>query len=64
VNKTIVELDLRGRTGVTIIACVRDDKPRTNPPPDMKIEAGDILVLFGSHGHAELDAAVSALQSG
>ena len=60
VDKTIAELDLRGKTGGTIIAIVRDDKPRTNPPPEMKIETGDILVLFGSH--AELDAAVNALQ--
>jgi CPA2 family monovalent cation:H+ antiporter-2 len=59
-GKTITELDLRGKAGVTIIAVVRDDKPRTNPPADMKIEAGDILVLFGSH--AELDTAMSLLQ--
>jgi CPA2 family monovalent cation:H+ antiporter-2 len=61
VGKTIAELNLRGATGVTIIAVVRGNTPRTNPPADMRIEAGDILVLFGSH--AELDAATTVLQA-
>ena len=46
--------------GVTIIAVVRGAKPHTNPAANIRIELGDILVLFGSH--AELDAALKQLQ--
>lgn len=60
IGKTIADLKLRSTTGVTVIAIVRGDKPRTNPPADLRIEEGDILVLFGSH--AELDAATEVLQ--
>lgn len=60
VGKTIAELALRSTTGVTIIAVVRGGKPRTNPAADVGVEAGDILVLFGSH--AELDAAIKQLE--
>jgi CPA2 family monovalent cation:H+ antiporter-2 len=59
-GRTIAELGLRATTGVTIIAVVRGGQPRTNPPADTRIEAGDILVLFGSH--AELDAASKVLE--
>lgn len=59
-GKTIAELGLRSRTGVTIIAVVRAGKPHTNPPPDMRLEPGDFLVLLGSH--AELDAASKVLE--
>ena len=46
---TIRELDLRSRTGVTVIAVVRDGRPVTNPPPEHDVRAGDALVLVGSH---------------
>jgi CPA2 family monovalent cation:H+ antiporter-2 len=42
------ELNLRARTGVTVIAVVRQGKPTTNPPPDHRLQAGDVLVLLGS----------------
>lgn len=58
-SRSIRELQLRKLTGVTIIAVVRHGKPTTNPPPDLVIEAGDILVMLGSH--AELDQAQSRL---
>jgi CPA2 family monovalent cation:H+ antiporter-2 len=61
VGKTIADLKLRSTTGVTIIAVIRGNTPRTNPSADTRIEAGDILVLFGSH--AELDAAVGVLEA-
>ena len=54
-GKTIAQLDVRAKSGVTIIAVVRDGKARTNPPADYTLAEGDILVLVGSH--AELDAA-------
>jgi CPA2 family monovalent cation:H+ antiporter-2 len=49
------ELDLRRQTGVTVIAVVRAGTSHTNPDPDFRIEAGDVLVMLGSH--AELVAA-------
>lgn len=50
---SIRELDLRKRTGVTIIAIVRGEEPNTNPAPDATIEQGDSLVLVGTHAHIE-----------
>jgi len=59
INQSIAELNLRARTGVTIIAVVREGKPATNPPATYTIHMGDVLVLVGSH--AELDAASQCL---
>jgi CPA2 family monovalent cation:H+ antiporter-2 len=60
VGQTLGELRLRQTAGVTIIAVVRRDRPLATPGPDFRIEAGDILVIVGSH--AELDAAFSLLE--
>lgn len=60
-GKTIAELDLRKNSGATIIAIARSGHAKTNPEPDYKIEAGDILVLLGSH--AQLNAAFGLLKS-
>lgn len=59
VGQSIRALQLRRATGVTIIAVVRDSQPFTNPPPDLVIQSGDILVMLGSH--AQLDQALSRL---
>lgn len=58
-GKTIAELNLRYLSGATIIAVLRDDKPLTNPPSSYKIEAGDILVIIGTH--AQIDKAFELL---
>jgi CPA2 family monovalent cation:H+ antiporter-2 len=58
-GRTIRQLQLRRATGVTIIAVVRDGQPFTNPEPELTIQAGDILVMLGSH--AQLDRAMSRL---
>jgi CPA2 family monovalent cation:H+ antiporter-2 len=50
---TIAELDLRRATGAMILALVRDDIPQTNPMPETRIAANDILVLVGSHSQME-----------
>lgn len=57
---TIRELDLRKRTGVTIIALVRGENSHPNPRPDLRLEAGDHLVLVGSH--AEMEQAYDLLE--
>jgi len=45
----LFDLDLRNKTGVTVIAVVRQGKAFTNPDRDFIINPGDILVLLGSH---------------
>lgn len=57
---TIHGLDLRRRVGVTIIAMVRGDDSHPNPHPDLELEAGDQLVLMGSH--AEMEQAFDLLE--
>jgi CPA2 family monovalent cation:H+ antiporter-2 len=54
-GRSLEELDLRRKSGATIIAVVRGEASRTNPPPDHRLEVGDDLVIVGSH--AEIDAA-------
>lgn len=58
-GKTLAALDLRKKTGATIIAIVRKGEARTNPPADFLIEDGDILVILGSH--AQLNQAFELL---
>jgi K+/H+ antiporter YhaU regulatory subunit KhtT len=47
VGKTLKELDLRHQTGATVTAVVHDGNLEINPGPELRIEAGDILVLIG-----------------
>jgi CPA2 family monovalent cation:H+ antiporter-2 len=68
-GRTIRELDLRARTGLTIVAVTRAGRPTTNPSPDFRLEAGDVLVLVGTHqqldeGRAFLSPAVSPAEDG
>lgn len=58
-GKTLAELDLRNKTGVTIIAVVRGDQPYTNPSANFILEAGDVIVMLGTH--AEIDNAFALL---
>ncbi len=46
-------LDLRQKTGATVIAVVRSDQSFASPSPDFRIEEGDILVLVASHQDME-----------
>ncbi len=59
VGKTIADLKLRTRTGVSIIAITRDGQTQINPQPDSKLEAGDILVLLG--GAEQIDRAIEEI---
>ncbi len=59
VGKTIGELQLRTKTGVTIIATTRDDHTEINPGPETTIQADDVLVLLGGAGH--IDQAVEVV---
>jgi CPA2 family monovalent cation:H+ antiporter-2 len=58
-GKTLLELDLRAKTGANLIAVVRGDKPCISPSPDFRIESADTLVLVGTH--ASIDKAFDFL---
>jgi CPA2 family monovalent cation:H+ antiporter-2 len=58
-GKSLGEVELRARSGVTVIAVVREGKSTPNPGPGFVLRAGDILVLLGNH--AELDRATEFL---
>jgi len=61
-GKTVLALDLHGKTGVNVIAIVRGEKSTTNPSPDFRIDPGDALVLVGNH--AEIERAFVLLEFG
>ena len=52
-GRTLRETGLRQRTGASVIAVVRDGKPALGPGADYRIEAGDVLLLVGSHAALE-----------
>ena len=56
VGQTLAGLEVRQKSGVTVIAVVRDGQSFHNPAPDFSLASGDILVLLGSH--KELDEAM------
>ncbi|HLA09424.1 MAG TPA: cation:proton antiporter [Pyrinomonadaceae bacterium] len=58
VGKTIGQLQLRTKTGVSIIALIHDDKTEINPGPETLIQAGDVVVLLGSP--EKIDQAIQA----
>jgi len=55
VGKSIGELDLAVRTGVSVVAVVRDGQSYTHVGEGFKLAAGDMLILLG--GHKALDDA-------
>lgn len=46
-NKTIKELHIRKKTGVTIIAVRREKKVHPNPDPDFRLNSGDYILFTG-----------------
>jgi CPA2 family monovalent cation:H+ antiporter-2 len=46
-EKTIKELQVRRRTGVTVIAVRREKEVYTNPEPDFKFKQGDFILFTG-----------------
>jgi TrkA domain protein len=47
VGKSIEDLAIRKRTGVTIIALSRRGRSIISPPPEMVFEEGDLIVVIG-----------------
>jgi K+/H+ antiporter YhaU regulatory subunit KhtT len=58
-GRKLGDLDLRARTGATVIAAVREGRSFLNPGPELELRAGDTLVVIGAH--AELDRAMTLL---
>jgi len=50
VGHKLAELDIRAKTGASIVAVVRDGSAITNPGADFEISSRDILVMLGNHG--------------
>jgi CPA2 family monovalent cation:H+ antiporter-2 len=48
VGKTLGELDLRGKTGATLIAVVRGEDTKIGPGASYKLQQDDVLILFGT----------------
>jgi CPA2 family monovalent cation:H+ antiporter-2 len=48
-GKNLETIDLRKKTGATLIAVVRGDQSFTSPGADFSIEEGDTLVLVANH---------------
>ncbi len=61
-GQTLGDLDLRGRTGATVLAVVRGDQSFAGPGADFKIQEQDILVLVASH--RDVDRAFTYLTTG
>jgi CPA2 family monovalent cation:H+ antiporter-2 len=59
VGKSIAELKLRKKTGVTIIAITRQGHTQINPGPETTIQAEDVLVLLG--GAEQIDLAIEEI---
>jgi CPA2 family monovalent cation:H+ antiporter-2 len=55
IGKSLDEIDLGPRSGVSVVAVVRDGKSYPNVGNDFKLGAGDLLILLG--GHKALDDA-------
>ncbi len=59
---TLGGIDLRSRTGATVIAVVRGDESFSSPGAEFSVEPGDTLVLVASH--RDMDRAFQYLGSG
>ncbi len=50
-HRTVADSEIRGRTGANVLAIRRAEDGRllTNPPEDMRLETGDILIALGTN---------------
>ncbi len=58
IGKTLAELDLRAKTGASVLAIAREGGGTANPRPDEPLRAGDVLALAGSADAIEAARAV------
>jgi len=59
-GRTLAELDLRRQTGATVLSVVRDERPMPAPDGPTRLEAGDLVVLYGPH--EAIDRALDVLE--
>lgn len=52
-SKTIASLDIRQKTGATIISIVREKEYYSNPAADFVMQCGDIVILMGTNEQVE-----------
>ncbi len=45
---TLAESQIRSRTGAAVVAVKRGDEAISNPPPDTRLEAGDVVLILGT----------------
>jgi K+:H+ antiporter subunit KhtT len=50
IGKTLAECGFRAKTGITVIAILREPEPVTGAQPDDVVEVGDTLVTVGKAG--------------
>ena len=61
IGLTLKALDLRSKTGATIIAIKRNEKFIVNPSPNLTFKENDILILIGTE--TQLNAALTFLEN-
>jgi monovalent cation:H+ antiporter-2, CPA2 family len=61
-GKTLAELTLRQKCGVSVIAVVREGNSHPAPDGDFRLQTGDYIVLYG--GHARMERAFRYLEHG
>ena len=49
IGKSLIELDLRGKYEITVLAIKNGREISVTPPPDKKLEGGGILVVIGKN---------------
>ena len=47
-GRTLLEANLRGRTGATVLAVQVDSQMHPNPPPETRLSPGDVVLLLGT----------------
>ena len=47
INRTLAEADVREKWGLAVVAVQRNKSVVPSPPPDFRVEADDVLVVFG-----------------
>ena len=52
-GKTLLESQLRKRTGASVVAVLRDGVALANPPVDTRFEVGDTVVIIGTPEQSE-----------
>jgi CPA2 family monovalent cation:H+ antiporter-2 len=48
-GRTLAELELQRRLGVVVLSVVREEQPLPAPGGDTRLEAGDVIVIYGAH---------------